>query len=123
MHLSSFEKCIWMCFGRPIASSFASTQHQICSKKRKDSYPNALIQPSKMHLGMCLSAAALSGKCMFPALKKRIWLVTDAYAIVVSLQAPIYFRFLALVSWSWVVMNHKRVYSQENARMHFARPE
>ena len=30
---------------------------------------------------------------------------------------------LALVSWSWVVMNHKRVYSQENARMHFSRPE
>ena len=42
---------------------------------------------------------------------------------MVSLQAPIYFRFLALVSWSWVVMNHKRVYSQENARMHFSRPE
>ena len=29
--------------------------------------------------------------------EKRIWLVTDAYAIVVSLQAPIYFRFLALI--------------------------
>ena len=55
----------------------------------------------------------------FSSPEKRIWLVTDAYAIVVSLQAPIYFRFLALVSWSWVVMNHKRVYSQENARMHF----
>ena len=59
----------------------------------------------------------------FSSPEKRIWLVTDAYAIVVSLQAPIYLRFLALVSWSWVVMNHKRVYSQENARMHFPRPE
>ena len=27
----------------------------------KESYPNALIQPPKMHLGMCLSAVALSG--------------------------------------------------------------
>ena len=34
----------------------------------------------------------------FSSPEKRIWLVTDAYAIVVSLQAPIYFRFLALVS-------------------------
>ena len=59
----------------------------------------------------------------FASPEKRIWLVTDAYAIVVSLQAPIYFRFLALVSWSWVVMNHKRVYSQENVRMHFSKLE
>ena len=50
----------------------------------------------------------------FSSPEKRIWLVTDAYATVVSLQAPIYFRSLALISWSWVVMNHKRVYSQEN---------
>ena len=34
-----------------------------------ESYPNALIQPSKLHLGMCLSAVALSDKCIFPALK------------------------------------------------------
>ena len=59
----------------------------------------------------------------FSSPEKRIWLVTDAYAIMVRLQAPIYFRFLALISWSWVVMNHKRVYSQESARMHFSRPE
>ena len=59
----------------------------------------------------------------FSSPEKRTWLVTDAYAIVVSLQAPIYVRFLALVPWSWVVMNHKRVYSQEKARMHFSRPE
>ena len=39
-------------------------------KIRKESYPNALIQPPKMHLGMCLSAVALCqnarlifGKC------------------------------------------------------------
>ena len=36
----------------------------------------------------------------FSSPEKRIWLVTDAYAIVVSLQAPIYFRFLALVSFN-----------------------
>ena len=51
----------------------------------------------------------------FSSPEKRVWLVTDAYAIVISLQAPIYFRFVALISWFWVVMNHKRVYSQENA--------
>ena len=34
----------------------------------KDSYPNALIQPPKMHFGMCPSAVALSGflpQCSF----------------------------------------------------------
>ena len=67
-----------------------------------------------MHVS--LSAVALSGKSMFPALK-------NASGLSQSLQAPMYFRFLALVSWSWVVMNRKRVYSQENARMHFPRPE
>ena len=53
----------------------------------------------------------------FSSPEKCIRLVTNAYAIVISLQAPIY------ISWSWVVMNHKRVYSQENSRMHFPRPE
>ena len=45
----------------------------------------------------------------FSSPEKRIWLVTDAYAIVTN---PL----------SMVVMNHKRVYSQENARMHVPIP-
>ena len=67
--------------------------------------------PRSLHVGWVARGSGSGGP--------RFW-ITDAYAIVVSLQAPIYFRFLALISWSWVVMNHKRVYSQENARMHYS---
>ena len=55
----------------------------------------------------------------FASPEKRIWLVTGDYAFVVSLPGTNLLSILALVSWSWVIMNHKRVYSQENARMHF----
>ena len=51
-----------------------------------------------MHFGHVSLCCGLVGQRHVSSPEKRIWLVTDAYAIVASLQAPIYFRFLALVS-------------------------
>ena len=68
----SMAKCILAasinavgCASGPIALLLLR-QHQICSKFARRAIR---MQPSKMHLGMCLSAVALTGKRIFPALK------------------------------------------------------
>ena len=54
MHFSSFDKCIWM---HSLFFCFDTAPDLLYCK---ESYPNAKIQPPKMHLDMCLCAVGLS---------------------------------------------------------------